>query len=100
MWGHDRKWLASEDQAAARKLRLANAEKGMRQPVQVMDGNYHVMDGVCPWWDSVRKGQTGGGAGSSGCAGFSFVMAGPRPGYLSTPCLSSQRRGCPAQGRA
>jgi len=55
MWGHDRKWLASEDQAAARKLRFANAEKGMRQPVQVMDGNYHVMEGVCPWWDSVRK---------------------------------------------
>jgi len=55
MWGHDRKWLAPEAQADARKLRLANAEKGMRQPVQVMDGNYHVMEGVCPWWDSVRK---------------------------------------------
>jgi len=58
MWGHDRKWLSPDAQADARKLRLANAEKGMRQPVQVMEGNYHVMAGVCPWWDSVRKAQT------------------------------------------
>jgi 2,3-dihydroxybiphenyl 1,2-dioxygenase len=55
MWGHDRKWLAPEAQAAARALRLKNAEAGMRRPVQVMDGNYNVMSGVCPWWDSVTK---------------------------------------------
>ncbi len=54
MWGHDRKWLTADAQADARKLRLANAEGGMRRPVQVMEGNYHVMDGVCPWWDSVK----------------------------------------------
>ena len=23
-------------------------------PLQVMDGNYHRMSGVCPWWDSLR----------------------------------------------
>lgn len=23
-------------------------------PLQVMDGNYHRMSGVCPWWDSMR----------------------------------------------
>ena len=55
MWGHDRKWLAPEAQADARALRLKNAEAGMRRPVQVMDGNYNVMSGVCPWWDSVTK---------------------------------------------
>ncbi len=60
MWGHDRKWLPPEQQAAARELRLANAEKGMRQPVQVMEGNYHRMSGVCPWWDSVTKNQPRG----------------------------------------
>ena len=60
MWGHDRKWLAPEDQAKARALRLKNADAGMRQPVQVMEGNYHLMDGVCPWWDSVTKGQKAG----------------------------------------
>jgi 2,3-dihydroxybiphenyl 1,2-dioxygenase len=55
MWGHDRSWLPQEQQAAARKLRLQNAEKGLRRPVQVMDGNYQLMTGVCPWWDSVTK---------------------------------------------
>jgi catechol 2,3-dioxygenase-like lactoylglutathione lyase family enzyme len=25
-----------------------------RAPVQVMDGNYQRMSGVCPWWDAVR----------------------------------------------
>ena len=60
MWGHDRTWLSPEDQAGARALRLQNAINGMRAPVQVMDGNYNVMAGVCPWWDSVRKGQKAG----------------------------------------
>jgi len=55
MWGHDRKWLAPEQQADARALRMKNAQAGMRRPVQVMEGNYHLMEGVCPWWDSVTK---------------------------------------------
>ncbi len=54
MWGHDRCWLSPEDQAKARALRLANAANGFRRPVQVIEGNYQVMAGVCPWWDSVR----------------------------------------------
>ena len=57
MWGHDRKWLPAEQQEAARQQRLQNAENGLRRPVQVMEGNYHTMPGVCPWWDSVTKGQ-------------------------------------------
>jgi 2,3-dihydroxybiphenyl 1,2-dioxygenase len=55
MWGHDRGWLSAEDQAKARALRLANAANGFRRPVQVMDGNYQVMSGVCPWWDGVKS---------------------------------------------
>ena len=55
MWGHDRGWLSAEDQAKARALRIANAANGFRRPVQVMDGNYEVMSGVCPWWDSIRS---------------------------------------------
>src|SRR5262245_49108777 len=43
LWGHDRTWLAPEDQASARALRLQNAANGLRRPVQVMDGNYNVM---------------------------------------------------------
>jgi hypothetical protein len=26
----------------------------MRAPVQVMEGNYQRLSGVCPWWDSVK----------------------------------------------
>jgi len=54
MWGHDRGWLSPDDQGKARALRMQNAEDGFRRPVQVMDGNYQVMSGVCPWWDSVK----------------------------------------------
>src|ERR1700751_4650872 len=27
-----------------------------RAPLQVMDGNYDRMSGVCPWWDAVKRG--------------------------------------------
>ena len=57
LWGHNRAWLPEEKRIAARALRIKNAEDGLRRPVQVMEGNYNVMDGVCPWWDSVKKGQ-------------------------------------------
>jgi 2,3-dihydroxybiphenyl 1,2-dioxygenase len=55
MWGHDRAWLSKEDSTKARALRLKNAANGFRRPVQVMEGNYEVMSGVCPWWDSLRS---------------------------------------------
>src|SRR5271170_673027 len=55
MWGHDRGWLSSEDQGMARALRVTNAANGYRRPVQVMDGNYEVTSGVCPWWDGIRS---------------------------------------------
>lgn len=54
MWGHDRAWLSPEDRDKARALRLQNAAAGFRRPVQVIAGNYEVMSGVCPWWDSVK----------------------------------------------
>jgi 2,3-dihydroxybiphenyl 1,2-dioxygenase len=59
IWGHDRTWLSPDDQAKARQLRLANAAKGYRQPVQVMEGNHTLMPGACPWWDRVRAGAVG-----------------------------------------
>jgi 2,3-dihydroxybiphenyl 1,2-dioxygenase len=55
IWGHDRGWLSTEDQNKARALRLANAANGFRRPVQVIEGNYQIMSGVCPWWDGVRS---------------------------------------------
>ena len=38
-------------------MRLQAARDGMREPVQVIDGNYQRMQGVCPWWDGVRQAQ-------------------------------------------
>lgn len=57
LWGHNRSWLPEEKRVAARALRIKNAEDGLRRPVQVMEGNYNVMNGVCPWWDGVKKSQ-------------------------------------------
>ena len=55
LWGHDRRWLSAADNAKARALRLANAADGYRRPVQVIEGNYQVMLGICPWWDNLRS---------------------------------------------
>jgi 2,3-dihydroxybiphenyl 1,2-dioxygenase len=53
-WGHERTWLAPEQRGEARALRLNLAEQGYRRPVQVMEGNFELAPGVCPWWDSVK----------------------------------------------
>jgi 2,3-dihydroxybiphenyl 1,2-dioxygenase len=55
MWGHERTWLPPEQRADARKLRLELAEDGYRRPVQVMDGNFELAPGTCPWWDSIKS---------------------------------------------
>jgi 2,3-dihydroxybiphenyl 1,2-dioxygenase len=57
IWGHDRMWLTPELRKEAREMRLANAEHGLRRPVQVLPGNYDVMTGFCPWFDAVKKQQ-------------------------------------------
>ncbi len=56
LWGHDRNWLSPEGRAQARQLRLKAAEEGLREPVQVLDGNYTLAPGTCLWWDAARKG--------------------------------------------
>jgi 2,3-dihydroxybiphenyl 1,2-dioxygenase len=56
IWGHERSWLPAEGRAAALKLRLDNAAAGLRRPVQVIDGNYTLMPGACPWWDAQKRG--------------------------------------------
>ena len=55
LWGHDRSWLTPEDWLKARALRMEAAEQGYRAPVHVMEGNYRLMRGVCPWWDATRS---------------------------------------------
>lgn len=51
LWGHERHWASEEFRAKARDMRLANGESGLRAPIQVMQGNFELMDGACPWWD-------------------------------------------------
>jgi 2,3-dihydroxybiphenyl 1,2-dioxygenase len=56
LWGHDRTWLSPDQLANARAARARAAADGLRQPVQVMEGNYTVGVGTCAWWDGVRNG--------------------------------------------
>jgi 2,3-dihydroxybiphenyl 1,2-dioxygenase len=51
LWGHERVWLPPADRGVAREMRMRAAAAGLRAPVQVMDGNYRLMPGTCPWWD-------------------------------------------------
>ena len=55
LWGHERIWLPPADRDVAREMRLRAAAAGLRAPVQVIEGNYKLMPGACPWWDGVRK---------------------------------------------
>jgi len=57
MWGHDRLWMTPEKRAEARAIRVAAAETGLRKPVNVIEGNYKLAAGVCPWWDGVVRGE-------------------------------------------
>ncbi|HEV3372866.1 MAG TPA: biphenyl 2,3-dioxygenase, partial [Xanthobacteraceae bacterium] len=57
LWGHDRSWMTPDQQIEARALRRQAAEAGQRQPVQVIEGNYTLMTGVCPWLDTMKKEQ-------------------------------------------
>lgn len=56
LWGHERAWLPAEKRAAALQSRLGNAARGLRRPVQVIEGNYNRMPGQCPWWDRLHAG--------------------------------------------
>ena len=55
LWGHDRTWLPPEQLAAARVFRARAANDGLRQPVQVSDGNYNPGLSGCAWWEEVKR---------------------------------------------
>ena len=48
LWGHERTWLPPEVREQAQKMRIEAAASGIRHPVHVIDGNYHLMSGKCP----------------------------------------------------
>ena len=54
LWGHERVWLPPAEREEAREMRMRAAAAGLRAPVQVMDGNYKLLSGTCPWWDSLK----------------------------------------------
>jgi 2,3-dihydroxybiphenyl 1,2-dioxygenase len=62
MWGHERLWLDAERRQDAREIQLKAAAEGLRQPVQVLAGNYALSAGVCPWWDQAKMKQEAPGA--------------------------------------
>jgi 2,3-dihydroxybiphenyl 1,2-dioxygenase len=55
MWGHDRLYMDEKGKREARTIRLEAAASGLRQPVQVQEGNYQLSLGTCPWWDSLKR---------------------------------------------
>jgi len=55
MWGHDRMWMTPEGRIEARNLRIEAASHGLRRPLNVMEGNYKLAPGTCPWWDDVKR---------------------------------------------
>jgi 2,3-dihydroxybiphenyl 1,2-dioxygenase len=54
LWGHERTWLSPDQLKEARAFRARAANAGLRQPVQVMDGNFEVGVGSCAWWSGVK----------------------------------------------
>ncbi len=60
LWGHERAWLTPEGRVEARELRMAMAEAGLREPVNVMEGNYRVAPGTCAWWDAAKASNQSG----------------------------------------
>lgn len=57
LWGHNRAWLPEDQRKKAHAHTLANGARGVRRPVQVIEGNYDLMPGVCPWWDRAVAGR-------------------------------------------
>jgi hypothetical protein len=49
--------LRPETRAAARAIRIEAAASGLRKTVNVIEGNYKLAPGVCPWWDGVMRGE-------------------------------------------
>ena len=56
MWGHEPVSASPEMLAARRAAKAKVAEAGLRQPVQVADGNFHLGPATtCAWWDEMKR---------------------------------------------
>jgi 2,3-dihydroxybiphenyl 1,2-dioxygenase len=57
-WGHEGLFRDFGGDPPPLDLRPDALKQQMRAPVQVMDGNYERLKGVCPWWDALKTGST------------------------------------------
>ena len=57
LWGHEPVAASPEVIAARRAAKAKVFAAGLRQPVQVAEGNYHVGPATtCAWWDEMKRG--------------------------------------------
>ena len=54
-WGHHGLFEAVAGDGPAADHRMSPSPEVQRAPLQVMDGNYQRLSGVCPWWDSIKR---------------------------------------------
>ena len=54
-WGHDGLFRTLGDHAPPPGQMPPPPPSGRRAPLQVMDGNYERLSGVCPWWDAMAS---------------------------------------------
>ena len=55
LWGHERVCCRRKTAQSPAKCGCAPPRRGLRAPVQVMEGNYKLMSGTCAWWDGVSE---------------------------------------------
>jgi 2,3-dihydroxybiphenyl 1,2-dioxygenase len=53
-WGHHGLFEAIAGDGPAGDHSLLPSPEVQRAPLQVMEGNYQRLSGVCPWWDSMK----------------------------------------------
>jgi 2,3-dihydroxybiphenyl 1,2-dioxygenase len=56
-WGHDGLMRSVGGDAPPPGHHPPPPPEGRRAPVQVIDGNYEKLSGVCPWWDATTAGR-------------------------------------------
>ena len=54
-WGHHGLFEAVAGDGPAADHPMSPSPEVQRAPLQVMDGNYQRLSGVCPWWDSIKR---------------------------------------------
>jgi catechol 2,3-dioxygenase-like lactoylglutathione lyase family enzyme len=56
LWGHDPVSASPELLAARRAAKARVVDAGLRQPVQVAEGNYHLgTSTTCAWWEEMKR---------------------------------------------